>query len=191
MRAYDRYSRAVGGPAISEAQLDAEFECLLVLLKRDWADSLDQFMNTARRNLNDEYLASADRQEEAPQVLREEATLLSKLKVDLNRLEWFYSVYLEHARISDQCPATSAELVKRLRSLHDSAKQRISSSRPLGRRRKKKRKRQVARGITSLVIGVGSFVANANIPLLMVWSYGVGGGALHQAARDFIGEREG
>jgi hypothetical protein len=162
---------------------------LLVLLERDWGRSLDDFMRTARKSLTEQLVERADRIEQAPQVLRSEASLLSELKIDLERLEWFYALYLEDAKMSDQFPATSAEFAARLRALHARTKERISSGRPLGRKKKKRRKREVARAVVSMVVGAGAFVTNTHMPAFMAWSYALGGSALHQAARDLAGQK--
>jgi len=181
LRAYDRFSRAVGGPEISESELDKEFEELCILIRKYWSVSLDNFMQIARDKLKEGDEITED-------ILKKEALVLSELRVDESRLKWFYEVYQEIAKSSDKCPATSEELVYRLEELHDAAKKKITASRSLGRKNKKKRKRHVAKAIASSIIGVGAIVGNANLTPIMVWSYAFGLGALHQATRDLIGE---
>ncbi|MEE4310590.1 MAG: hypothetical protein V2J62_01860 [candidate division KSB1 bacterium] len=190
MKAYDRYSRAVRGPYISESELDQTFERLLLTIKKEWSNSLDHFFETARENALKEYSEAADGVKDEADILKKEADLLNELKADAKKIQWFFSIYRENSEASDKSPATSRELETRLRSLHQLIKEEISDSRQLPRKKKKKRKRQVARGITSLTVGVGAFIANTNLPPIMAWSYGVGAGALHQAARDFVGEKK-
>jgi len=188
LRAYDRHSRAVGGPAASEARLDAEFNRLATSLERDWADRLDRFLTSARAALAASPGAGLGTLEETAAALRQEAALLSDLKAGLARLERFHAAY-PGAAASEPSLATTGELLAFLRSLHAAAKRQVADSRPLRRKPKKSRKRQVAKGTVSLVIGTACFVANANLPTLMAWSYAAGFGALHQALRDLIGER--
>ena len=190
MKAYDRYSRAVGGPDISEFELDQVFERLLLSIKKEWSHSLDHFFETARETVLKEYSEAAESVNDETEILKKEAELLNELKTDADMIQWFYSTYRENSEASDKSPATSRELEARLRELHQRIKEKISDSRSLPRKAKKKRKRQVARGITSLTAGIGAFIANTNLPPIMAWSYGVGGGALHQAARDFVGEKK-
>lgn len=189
LRAYDRYSRAVGGPRGDEGKLDAEFERLVVRIESRWASSLDDFLRKARQALADGRGAPAGAAD-ARHALTAEAILLRDLRVDVERLEWLYGLYLEDATAADRCPATSAELIERLRSLHERAKERIDASRSLGRKAKKRRKRAIAQGVASLAVSVGAYITNVNHPGLAPWSYALGGSALHQALRDIVGTKE-
>lgn len=188
MKAYDRCARAVGGVPSSEAELDAEFERFLVLLGPETVPSLDQFMKTSRSALLGELDEWKVRLQEAPEVFREEAAMLRELDGDVERLVWFFALYVDNSELRDQCPATRAELSARLRALHGMAKERLSKSRVLGRKEKKKRKRKLGQGTTSLLLGAGAIALNAHISFAP--SYGIGGGALIQAGRDFVGEKD-
>jgi hypothetical protein len=75
-----------------------------------------------------------------------------------------------------------------LKDAHGSAKHRITASRAVGRKEKKRRKRRIAQGITSAIFGTGAIVADTKLPVLFAFSYGLGGSALHQALRDIVGE---
>lgn len=71
--------------------------------------------------------------------------------------------------------------------IHESVKIEIELSRTLPRKEKKKRKRQIAPGITSALFGGGVIVADVYAPPFFAFSYAAGAGAIHQALRDLIG----
>jgi len=75
-----------------------------------------------------------------------------------------------------------------LDSLHNSYLAAILQTRALRRREKKRRKRNIAQGLVSGIFGVGVILANTRFPALAAISYGLGGAAIHQAIRDWVGE---
>jgi hypothetical protein len=192
MRAYDRYARAARGPASSEARLDAEFERLVAILRGSGPEALDPFLVTARTELAQREGAVAElgaSGEPVAAILRAETALLSGLGADLETIRRFLAAYPEAAGDPEFTVATTDDLIGRLRALHAAGKRQIAGSRLLSRHPKKRRKRQVAKAIASLVIGTGAFVTNANVPSLAATSYAFGLSALYQAVLALIGER--
>lgn len=79
-------------------------------------------------------------------------------------------------------------IFERFRTLHVTMVKEVKIARTLPRKQKKTRKRDIARGLFSGVIGVGAGVANLAAPPTFLFSYGVAVVAINQAGRDFIGE---
>lgn len=87
---------------------------------------------------------------------------------------------------------TATDLTEQLEKLHSSIAKEVGASRQIPERiPKKKRKRQIARGMTSLIFASGCAIANAfsspAIPPMSV-SYAAALTALENAIRDIIGE---
>ncbi len=81
------------------------------------------------------------------------------------------------------------ELVGRIDELHQRVTTGIDSARQIQPRiPKKKRKREIAQGITSIIFGAGCAVANSYFPATMSFSYAASLAAFGQAARDIIGK---
>ena len=86
------------------------------------------------------------------------------------------------------------DLVEKIDELHLALVQEIECARKIPERiSKKKRKRKIGMGVTSLIFASGCAVANAySLPAFppMVASYFTALTALHQAFRDIVGERD-
>jgi hypothetical protein len=66
----------------------------------------------------------------------------------------------------------------------------VERSRELPKKEKKKRKRDVLRGVFFVSLGVGIAIANTPYVLSLPVSYGVAMGSLLQALKDFIGDKQ-
>jgi hypothetical protein len=110
---------------------------------------------------------------------------LGATESDITRMYLSY----QHTREGRETfPEEIDALKRRLVAVHTSTKLEITASRELSRKEKKARKRKIGQGIASAIFGTGVIVADTQMPLLFAFSYGLGGGALHQAIRDIVGE---
>jgi len=189
-RAHDRLSRGIPDPRRAEAAADAALGRVMALLDDPAvARALDSLLPPAR-----------DRAEAAPgqfaadlaarrmEMLPVEAAATRRAGVTGEDIERFYRM-CEHGRWQPaDFPDGVQALRRQLTEAHVNAKRRVSSSRTMRRKPKKKTKRKVAQGIASAVFGVAAIVANTQLPAVFAFSYGLGGAALHQALRDLVGE---
>jgi hypothetical protein len=87
-------------------------------------------------------------------------------------------------------PLTAARLTAVLNSVHAAAVGEVERSRELPKKEKKKRKRDVLRGVFFVSLGLGIAIANTPYVLSLPVSYGVAMGSLLQALKDFIGDKQ-
>lgn len=109
------------------------------------------------------------------------------------RIEDMKFVYLQYSRTKEDVarfvPSVSV-LQDRLVKAHEIITQEVAKSRSLPRTHKKKRKRNLGQGVASAVFGTVAIAANTQLPIVFAFSYGLGGGAIHQALRDLVGTVE-
>jgi hypothetical protein len=90
---------------------------------------------------------------------------------------------------------TPEEVRSAIERLHNEANSEMQEARKEERKPKKARKRKIGQGITSMLFGSGTFIANSycyyyvHLPNAAV-SYSVSLAAFHQAVRDLIGEAD-
>ena len=102
------------------------------------------------------------------------------------------------ASVIVQLPATMADLRTKLVTARDAVIKEVSQLRKMSKKelttkQKRRRKRDILRGTMSSAFGVGVIVGNSVLVVGLgiatgALSYALGGTALHQAGRDFIGE---
>ena len=73
-----------------------------------------------------------------------------------------------------------------LEDTHKCSKKVILDTRKVPRQMKKAKRKNVAKCIWSVAIGIGLCVANTELPAVAVFSYGIGIASLQQAGRDII-----
>jgi hypothetical protein len=183
-RAYDRLLRAV--PDISSATrlVDERFEELLQILDEELSPEVQELIQHGRQVSDIENRLRQRRHE----ILETETVLLSGSAFSEKSLNDAYELWLKqkvsHADLVKDYNEFRTALVK----AHVAAKKAIEAARPLSRKVKKKRKRDVALGLTSLSLGAFMIIGNTQLPPMAAFSYAVGAGAVHQAVRDLVGE---
>lgn len=183
-RAYGRLLRAV--PDISSATrlVDERFEELLRILDKELSPGVDDLIQRGRQ-LSDIEGLLRQRQRE---ILEIEAALLSGSAFSDKSLHDAYELWLKRKVSQGDLVKDYHEFRSALITAHAAAKKAIEQARPLSRKDKKKRKRNVAQGLTSLTLGAGVIIADTQLPPMATFSYAVGAGAVHQAIRDLVGE---
>jgi hypothetical protein len=188
-KSYDRLSRAVPDPQAAERNADNALQAVLNSLSDpDVAAVIDELVPTARERI----LAN-------PVSFRSELTVrheeLTRLEVRLAQhsgirrqdIEVIRTTYDKVSLETGDFFASASALRESLVTLHTSTKSQVAASRELPRIEKKKRKRNLAQGIASAVFGTAVVAANTQLPIVFAFSYGLGGGAIHQAIRDIVG----
>ena len=183
---------AKGAPNVKSAEVgvdDAINEVLELLEDPEINDLLNELIPEARDRLI-EAPSDFDHELETrrPELVREETAVMQRAGARKRDIEYLYVRYRDVQQFREEFPLDAAALRKSIVDLHESTKAQITESRPLGRKEKKKRKRKLAQGIASGIFGAGVIAADTQLPLLFAFSYGLGGGALHQALRDIVGE---
>jgi Fe2+ transport system protein B len=121
------------------------------------------------------------------ELIKQESRLAQAFGLKEKDVEWLFE---EYQAVSEQTQdfVSTAEMLKDYHIiLHKSIREMVASIRELPRKKKKKRKNSLSQGITSAVFGTVVIAANTQLPLVFAFSYGLGGGALHQAIRDIVG----
>ncbi len=192
-KAHDRLSRAVPDIKSAEEVADNALKEVLKLLEDpEINDLLNELIPGARSRLI-EAPSDFDHELETrrPELVRAEVPVMQRAGARKRDIEHLYVQYRDVQQYREKFPSDAAALRQSLIDLHKSTKVQLSKSRSLDRKEKKKRKRKLAQGIASAIFGTGVIAADTQLPLLFAFSYGLGGGALHQALRDIIGEPAG
>lgn len=189
-KAYDKLSRAVPDPKIAEANADRALEAVTNLLSdKELADNLDALIIEARK----EFEANAEKfdnpnSKQKQELFSAELKVLRDSGLGQDAIVELYATFQEVKREKGQFVSNSEELRTYLEALHKKYKAEIEASRQQPRKEKKKRKRKVLQGAASATVGTGAIIADSQFPPLFAFSYALGGGALLQAMRDFIGD---
>ena len=189
-KAHDRLSRGVPDIKSAEVAADNLLREVLDLLKMPEISSLlSELISEARIRLEDNSTDFNGQLEDRKQeFIRKEASLMRQFgasKVDIEKL---YDLYKDVQKQQAQFPLGNEALAQTIADIHHSLKTQLAESRTLGRKKKKKRKRKLGQGIASAIFGAGVIIADIQLPALFIFSYGLGGSALHQAFRDIVGE---
>jgi len=182
-RAHDRLAKAVPDPASAATDADQELVKTLSLL-RDPAvrQALDELIPSGR-----ESLSGTSQEPPSKEEFDAEIALLRRLGLKQEDTDRLSSAFQRSKSITTQTIKNAEDLEQTIVKVHESVKIEIELSRTLPRKEKKKRKRQIAQGITSALFGSGVIVADVYAPPLFAFSYAAGAGAIHQALRDLIG----
>lgn len=189
-KAYDKLSRGVPDPKAAEVNADRALEGVTSLLSdKELADKLDALIIEARK----EFEANAAKfdapsNEQKQELFSAEVKVLRNSGLGQDEIVELYTVFQEVKLEKGQFVSNSEELRAYLEALHKKYKAEIEASRQQPRKQKKKRKRKVLQGALSATVGTTVIIADSQFPPLFAFSYGLGGGALHQAVRDFIGD---
>lgn len=189
-KAYDKLSRGVPDPKSAEASADRALEAVTSLLSdKELASNLDALIAEARKEFEvnaDKFDAPTDEQKQ--ELFAAEARVLRSSGLRQDEIAELYAVFQGVKLEKGQFASNSEELRTSLEALHKKYKAEIEASRQQPRKEKKKRKRKVLQGAASATLGTTVIIADAHFPPLFAFSYGLGGGAIHQAIRDFIGD---
>jgi hypothetical protein len=190
-KSYDRLSRAVPDPKEAEHNADAALQAVLASLQDpEIIAVIENLIPAAREHILSDPAAFQQellaRREELVKVEARVVQHSGTRRIDIETL------YVKYAKVSlaSEYVADANGLREQLLAIHEGAKQQIAASREQPRVEKKKRKRNVALGITSAIIGTAVIAANIPLPLVFGFSYALGGGAFHQAFRDIVGTPE-
>lgn len=188
--AYDKLSRGIPNPKAAEANADRVLERVIGLLSdKELTKNLDSLIIEARS----EFEANAEKfdnpsDKQKREMLSAEAKVLRGSGLDEDALLELYAKFQEVKQEKGRFVSDSKELLMHLEALHKRYKAEIEASREQPRKEKKRRKRKVLQGAASATFGTTVIIADAHFPPLFAFSYGIGGGALHQAVRDFVGD---
>ena len=189
-KAHARLSRAIPDPARAIAAADVALQRVLTLLDDPKiAGPLGELMTEARDRLvgppSDVHVEFKQRRSE---LIKIETTITRRLGARQEVIERLYRTYESGYQRRHEFPDGIQAMKQRLVAVHEAAKLHMAAARKMSRKDKKQRKRKLGQGITSAIFGTGIIVADSQLPALFVFSYGLGGGALHQALRDIVGE---
>jgi len=189
-KARERLSRAVPDPATAESEADAALQRALALLDDpEITRALTELIPPARhRLLNSPDEFDTEFKARRSELIAIETKVMRRLGATEDDITQLYLSYQQTRAQREAFPQEVDALERRLVEVHSSKILQIIASRDLSRKKKKKRKRKIGQGITSAIFGTGVIVADAQLPLLFAFSYGLGGSALHQALRDIVGE---
>ncbi|MBN1142707.1 MAG: F0F1 ATP synthase subunit delta [Deltaproteobacteria bacterium] len=188
-KAHDKLQRAIPSPSVSKRQADSVLEDVLAALKDPNVQSLlEKFIDQARlRILDDVEAFDREMRNRRQELIALEAKMAQPGGLRRKDLELVFAQYSKTKGDMERFVTDVCGLCDRLEAAHRAAKDELAKSRELPRKKKKKRKRHLGQGIASAVFGAMAMVANTQLPIVFAFSYGLGGGALHQALRDIIG----
>ena len=130
----------------------------------------------------------AEFKERRAELIKIETTITRRLGARQKDIERLYRAYESGYQRRHEFPDGIEAMKQRLVAVHEATKLHLAAARKMSRKDKKKRKRKLGEGLASAVFGTGIIAADSQLPPLFVFSYGLGGGALHQALRDIVGE---
>ncbi|NJK27672.1 MAG: hypothetical protein HC925_02815 [Coleofasciculaceae cyanobacterium SM2_3_26] len=180
-------------PTAERTMQNARDRVMDLLQKESVASTIDKFLEEVAPQ------ATAAREEVCDRLRQDlansargmiSAELRATKPLDIGRKEFIDLVraYLETPH-QEQTLTNSEELIQVFPQLHQAIADRLSNTRLLPRKAKRKRKRRVETGVTMTAIGLGLIASNTQADSsLSVYSYLLGGNALLQAIRDLIGE---
>jgi hypothetical protein len=189
-KAYSKMIRAVPDPPTAERNADNALEAVLNLLEDpELGNLIEKHIPPARDQIATEAF-DKELKSRHKEVTLVEIKLSQPFGLRRRDLQLMYEQYSkaksEKARFVSSVDAIRQRLIK----AHNAAKEEVAKSRELSRTGKKKRKRGVGQGIVSAVFGTVVIAANTQLPIVFAFSYGLGGGAIHQALRDIVGTNE-
>ena len=189
-RAHERLSRAVPDPVRAIVRADRALQRVLTLLDDpNIAGPLGDLIADARDRVEgppqDFHAEFKGRRAE---LIKIETTITRRLGARQKDIERLYRAYESGYQRRHESPDGIEAMKQRLVAVHEATKLHLAAARKMSRKDKKKRKRKLGVGLASAVFGTGIIAADSQLPPLFVFSYGLGGGALHQALRDIVGE---
>ena len=189
-RAHQRLSRAVPDPARAITTADNALQRVLTLLDDPTiAGPLGELISGARdRVVGPAHDFHAEFKERRSELIKIETTITRRLGAKQEDIERLYRAYESGYERRHEFPDGIEAMKQRLVAVHEATKLHMAAARKMSRKDKKKRKRKLGQGVASAVFGTGIIAADSQLPPLFVFSYGLGGGALHQALRDIVGE---
>ena len=188
-KSYDKLQRAIPSPWVSERNADSALEAVLASLNDPSVQSLmEKYIDQARQHILDDIDAFQKEMRDRQQgLIALETKMAQPGGIRRKDLELVFAQYSKTKGDMERFVTDVSGLCDRLAAAHRAAKDELAKARELPRKKKKKRKRHLGQGIASAVFGAMAIVANTQLPILFAFSYGLGGGALHQALRDIIG----
>jgi len=189
-RAHERLSRAVPDPVRAIARADHALLRVLTLLDDpNIAGPLGDLIADARDRVEGPPQDfHAEFKERRAELIKIETTITRRLGARQKDIERLYRAYESGYQRRHEFPDGIEAMKQRLVAVHEATKLHLAAARKMSRKDKKKRKRKLGEGLASAVFGTGIIAADSQLPPLFVFSYGLGGGALHQALRDIVGE---
>lgn len=183
-KAFIRYNKAIPTPEDAKQSLDIAKEQLIQALNSPVAKSHINLVLSSRQDSHQK--AKITEKERTMEI-----NLASIFGLKIRQVKrTFHSEPLPP--IETPPLKTATDLTKQLEKLHRSIAEEVEASRRIPERiPKKKRKRQIARGVTSLIFASGCAIANAfsspAIPAMLA-SYSTALTAFENAIRDIVGE---
>ncbi len=197
-RAYRRLARSTPSPEQAAKNADKALAAVLELLSDpEVIAAMQQHIPPAREYMlvrAESFYARV--LEQQAELIRLEARLLQEFKISSEKIREYAERYRRSPGNGRGYVADPSELIELLKMVHHSTKASLNEARRLSRKPKKQRKRRIRQGIASAVFGAVSIVANTQLAPVFIFSYALGGNALHQALRDLAanggdGEGEG
>ncbi len=188
-KSYDKLNRAVPNPETAERNADNTLQAVLKSLDETEIKSLiDDHIGDARGQLLDNFEAFDKELTNQAKTLRSIEIKLAQPAIIRKRdYDMVFNQYLRSKKNISDFVSSVTDIRNRVVEVHEASKNSLSESRNLTRIEKKKRKRNISQGIASAVFGTAAIAANTQLPIVFAFSYGLGGGALHQAMRDIVG----
>lgn len=189
-KAYNRLLRSVPNPQEAEHAADIQFRIIQNLLEDPDVASLIEA-----------HIAAVKEQVATPEfdiVLKKRQMDVTQIEMRLSQafglrrkdLGLMYEQFSKAKDSKDEFVIDMSQVRDRLIKAHILAKDEIKQLAETARKKKKKRKRNIGQGVTSAILGTVVIASNTKLPIVFAFSYGLGGGALHQAVRDIVGTSE-
>jgi len=189
-QACGKLERAVPNPTSAETKLTTIGEKLQTLLRdEDVAGAIDKLIARTQPHavadpdaLRENLIAKQDA------IVTTEVQAAKPLKLSHDEILQAVLLYLQ-TQPDPKYLVNSRELLAWFLALQEAIVEQYGASRSLPRKQKKRRKRNIATGITLTAVGIGLIASNTSHDTIpAVYSYLLGGNALIQAIRDLIGE---
>jgi hypothetical protein len=194
LKSYDKLARAVPDPTDAQRRADKALDDILSSLTDPAiVASIEKLMPIARnRILADPNAFQAELIARREELLQVEIKVCQQSGARRRDIDAIYSRISRKRIDADIADYISNIVILRaqLLKLHKAVSERVIASRNQPRVEKKRRKRNVAQGITSAIVGTAVIAADIPLPIVFTFSYALGASALHQAMRDIVGTRD-
>ena len=197
LESIDRWRKAISNLKQGGRQLEAKAnhvkaagKTVVTLLEDSQvAEAIASLMASANANLPEVAQELHQRLLHQPdRLVSREMESLGPLQLKRKELETLVLAYCHSLQNNKTFPAAD-QLPAHFMSLQSALMEEIEATRPLNRKQKKRRKRQIATGILFTVSGLGLLAGNTLVDSNLAGaSYILGGNALMQAVRDLVGE---
>jgi len=189
-KAYKKLTRSIPSVKIAEERANATFDLVMMALQDPiLRNQLDTLLSDASDDLESQtnkVVSSVEKRKAT--VLREEASDVSEFGIKRSELNQIFKEFIENEDEVCDFVDTVSDLEAVLKKTHRSIIESNRISLELPRKTKKGRRRDLTQGAFNVLAGTAIIVANTKFPPSFVVSYALGGSALLEGTRNFIGK---